>query len=624
MPGMPGDREFRENMIMTSDYLPDPENSDFSQEHHSDIVFTGSLEGQAQPSTENTYRYALMNILGSGGFADIYLCKDIKLNRLVALKLSKNSIFADSDTAIKFKTETQNAAVLEHPNIIRIYDMGIHDNRYFAVMEYVEGQDLRDAVISVRQFQLKILRNIFIQIAKAVDYLHRKGFVHCDLKPENILIDREGTVKIIDFSLMRSLSGIPEKRSGSHWGTPHYMSPETIEGDRFDHRADIYSIGVMFYEMRTGTLPFEGNPNEVLHHHLLTTPKLPSRRSITISASEDKIIMKCLEKNPDNRYQNAAELLGELRRLDISTNQLEDTDSRGPCSFSYKLHCDKDLETKRTLFPLINASGNKSNLLFDETADEAIRSMGSEPLRMGRNLDSFADFCRLCQIISSSRAVIANVSNLTLTTSIQIGMAMGAEKRFLLLEGPDADPLFFHGIFPVTNFIDDRDLSRIIKTFIKTHDEEIKKSSPCFFRWQFHCHKRPHRRSPKRIFLGMPPRDREELLLMQNAIFPALSEMGFNYLHLSKGGSQLANAQDVFENLCILCKGINTAPYAILDVGNMDNFMAFILGTFLGAKTHLNLVYREDQNYPKSLEDFKPLKLSFLNDVIDVVHENIL
>ncbi len=588
------------------------------------LIWFGSLAGDPIPEDQKAnYQYILYKLIGSGGFGEVYRALDQKLNREVAIKILPISLETDPALIDRFSVEIKSAAQLEHPNIIRIYDFGATPEYHFAVMEFVDGPDLREAVISVRQFQLRITRNIFIQIAKAAGHIHRKGYVHCDLKPENILINNEGTTKIIDFGLMLPESGNPKAQGRSFWGTPTYMAPEMISGDSIDHRADIYSIGTIMYEMRTGKPPFEGAPNDILHHHLLTSPRSPAKLSSNISPEEDAIIMKCLEKKPEKRFQTAEELLARLRSLGL-TEYVAEIKSIGPCPFGRNKNCDKNLTTQRKLFPLINATGLKSNAIFAEAADDAVRSIGYEPVRLGFNPESFDDFCRYCQLISSSRGVIANVSNLSIITAIQLGIAMGNEKRFLLLEGPESEKTYFHDIFPIKKFSNDWELTRQIRHFIRSHDEDIKKSSPCFFKWQFHCRNRPKKSAIQKLFIAVSPEDEEEKRFFLKAVFPALREMSYDTVFMEKNLSHLHSTQDIYNNFCMICRGANTTSKAVIDISNLDTHIAFTLGTVIGAKIDFIVIYKDGSDIPKALQQFNPLKLTYLTEVLDAISDHLL
>ena len=596
--------------------------------NHKPVIWWKSLEGVSPPmDSENSpiVKYSIIRQLGGGGFGMVYLAMDHVLKRRVAIKVLTDSAANDPEVVKNFSNEIFAAASLEHSNIIRIYELGESDGRPYVTMEYIEGQDLRDAVLSVRQFNIAVLRTFFIQVCRALEFIHQHGFIHCDVKPENILINREGTAKITDFSLMQRVDDPTLNTSESLWGTPTYMAPEVIEGNRFDNRADIYSFGVMFYEMRTGSPPFEGSPNEILQQHLLVTPRAPSRKSSNIFPEEDRIILRCLEKNPENRYANATDLVNDIRKLDL-TERYEQIHLRGPCSLKSKKFCDKNLETQRKLIPMINGTGLHSNIVFDEFADEIIRELEFNSVRLGENLDSDTDLCKSCQVTSSSRAVIANISSISANIALQIGLAFGNEKRVLLLRGNDAENTFFEGVFPTKNFGDRRDLRRVIRKFIMTHDEQIKKTAECFFRWEFHCKERPKpEKKRKKTFFAITTKDSNEEALMQKILIPGLSEITSNPIFLPNSPLNNFNSrQRIYDNFCAICKGAAHADSAVIDITGHHPHSYFILGLMFGSKRKILLIQRDDCPPKPLFNNFNVVNVAFFRDIIDAVHDYLL
>jgi len=614
--------EFGQFLIQKSGIFP----VNGSTLHHcpSFQIWWDSLEGKSIPEHEySLYKYEVLKKIGSGGFGGVYQAKDLVLDRVVTLKVLSSGLVDDKQTIAKFLREIFNAASLEHPNIVRIYELGSSDRLPFAAMEYIDGQDLRETVISVRQVNLPVMRTLFIQVCKALEYIHRKGFIHCDVKPENILIDRDGSAKLTDFSLLKAINGSARPSTETLWGTPTYMAPEIIEGSTVDQRADIYSLGILLYEMRTGVPPFEGSANEVLQHHLLTKPRLPSHRVLDMSKEEEQIILKCLEKKPVNRYEMVSEILTDFRNLDL-TQRFAEIQTREYCYLNTKEYCDKPTETQRTLIPIINSTGSPSNALFDQCADETIRDLEFESIRMGRQLESPDDMCRFCQVATSARTAIANISTLCSLTALQIGMMYGNEKRVLLVQDPESSPTFFNGIFRIQPFTSGRSLARIIKKFVTSHDEEIRKTADCFFRWEFHCKTKPKPDKKQRIFIAVPPMDKNEEQIFNTAVLPGLSELHIEPILLPSPSNNLNSTKQIYDNLCATCRGIVTAQSAMIDVSTLDEPTAFILGTLLGAKKKLVLVYRKGMTPPSDLNGLNIKEISFFRDIIDVANDNLL
>jgi serine/threonine protein kinase len=615
-------QEFGQFLIQKSIALSD--NESFLRDQPSQKIWWDSLEGKPIPENEHMlYKYELIKQISSGGFGGVYLANDLILDRKVALKVLSPDHLEDKKTIAKFIREIFNAASLEHSNIIRIYELGSSNRLPYATMEYIDGEDLRETVISVRQFNLSVMRTLFIQVCKALEFIHRKGFIHCDVKPENILIDREGSTKLTDFSLLKPMNESVRPSTETLWGTPTYMAPEIIEGSVVDQRADIYSLGILLYEMRTGVPPFEGSDNEILQHHLLTKPRRPSIRVLDMSKEEEQIIMRCLEKKPELRYETVSEILKDFRNLDL-TQRFAEIQTRGNCYLSTKEYCDKPTETQRTLIPVINYTGSPANALFDQVADETIRNLEYESIRMERQMESPDDICRFCQWSSSARAAIANISTLSPLTALQIGMMYGNEKRVLLVQDPESKPTFFNGIFRIKTFTDERSLARIIRKFIARHDEEIRKTADCFFRWEFHCKSKPKPNKKQRVFIAVPPNDENERQIFNNAVLPGLSEMNIEPILLPLPGKDLKSTKQIYDNLCATCRGIVTAQSAIIDVSNLDEPTAFVLGTILGTKRKLVLVHREGISPPENLIGFNIREIYFFRDIIDVVNDYLL
>lgn len=245
--------------------------------------------------------------LGRGGMAEVYLARDLNLQRKVALKLLREDYIHDPAFRTRFLGEARAAANLLHPNIVTIYDFGHDNERYFIVMEYVEGTDLKTYLRRVGQMTVRQATEIMIQICSGVGYAHRAGLVHCDLKPMNILIAPDERAKITDFGIARALASIdPSEQSDLVWGSPQYFAPEQAAGGPPSPASDVYSLGVMYYEMLTGRPPFEASdPDLLVDLHLSSAPPAPQILNPEIPDPIARILLKVLAKEPAARYRTA-------------------------------------------------------------------------------------------------------------------------------------------------------------------------------------------------------------------------------------------------------------------------------------------------------------------------------
>jgi len=261
-------------------------------------------------------RYRLKEKLGSGGMADVYLADDLLLNREVAVKVLHAQYASDPAFIQRFRQEAQSAANLNHPNIVNIYDWGNEGDLYFIVMEYVEGRDLKEILRSEGRLLPERAAEIAAEVCAALQFAHRSNLVHRDIKPHNIFITNLGQVKVMDFGIAREGSGGGITQTGMVMGTPQYISPEQAQGLAVDGRSDIYSLGVVLYEMLTGQVPFDDpNPVTITYKQVREDPTPPSVIDPEIPATLDAIVMKAMSKNPANRFQNAQEMKADLLRF---------------------------------------------------------------------------------------------------------------------------------------------------------------------------------------------------------------------------------------------------------------------------------------------------------------------
>ncbi len=263
-------------------------------------------------------RYEIIEELGKGGMGWVYRALDNKINEEVALKLIRPEI-ADSRTIGRFGNELKTARKISHKNVCRMYHLSEESGTHYITMEFVPGETLKNMIRMTKQLSFGTAVNISEQICEGMIEAHRLGVVHRDLKPQNIMIDREGNAKIMDFGIARSLETKGTTIQGTMIGTPEYMSPEQTEFREVDQRSDIYSLGIILFEMLTGQVPFKGEtPIGIAMMHKSEPPPHPSKLNPQIPPDLSQIVLKCLEKDRESRYQNAEELLDDLRRFEAA------------------------------------------------------------------------------------------------------------------------------------------------------------------------------------------------------------------------------------------------------------------------------------------------------------------
>jgi serine/threonine protein kinase/tetratricopeptide (TPR) repeat protein len=286
------------------------------------IAHTKTLEApvvKLERGTTFAGRYEVIEFLGSGGMGKVYRVEDTKTKEELALKLLKPGIASDRRTIERFSNELKIAHKISHRNVCRMYHLGEEGVSYYITMEYVPGEDLRSFIRRSERLSIGKAINIAKQVCEGLAEAHGFGIVHRDLKPSNIMIDREGNVRIMDFGIARSLREKGITGAGSMIGTPEYMSPEQVDGKDVDLRSDIYSLGVVLYEMATGRAPFEGDtPISVAHKHKYEAVQDPKEVNAQIPDGLNSLILKCLEKDKGDRYQSVGELQSELENIEKS------------------------------------------------------------------------------------------------------------------------------------------------------------------------------------------------------------------------------------------------------------------------------------------------------------------
>lgn len=258
-------------------------------------------------------RYELIERIGGGGMAVVYKAKCNLLNRFVAIKILRPEFASDNEFLTRFKTESQAAASLSHPNIVSIYDVGSEDNIQYIVMEYVDGKTLKEYITENGPLPWKTALNIAIQICSAVEHAHKNYIIHRDIKPHNIIITKELVAKVTDFGIARAVTSSTLTMTGNTIGSVHYFSPEQARGGYTDEKSDIYSLGIVLYEMLTGKVPFDGeSPVTIALKHLENEITPPVELIKNIPSSVNDIVLKAVQKNQSDRYQSANDMLQDF------------------------------------------------------------------------------------------------------------------------------------------------------------------------------------------------------------------------------------------------------------------------------------------------------------------------
>ena len=275
-------------------------------------------------------RYEIIEEVGRGGMAIVYLAKCLVLNRYVAIKVLRPEYREDEEFIKRFKIEAQSAGNLSHQNIVSVYDVGNENDTEYIVMEYVEGITLKQYLSAKGVLPEKEAVDFASQICSGLEYAHKKGIIHKDIKPENILITKEGILKITDFGIAKALNQGTITTGGMAMGSVHYFSPEQARGSFVDAKTDIYSLGVILYEMATGRRPFDGDSAiSVAMQHIESEPVRPAIINPAISPSLDAVILKAMRKDTYERYQSATQMLIDLKKVSVGSG-VNHTDVKKP------------------------------------------------------------------------------------------------------------------------------------------------------------------------------------------------------------------------------------------------------------------------------------------------------
>jgi serine/threonine-protein kinase len=265
-------------------------------------------------------RYRLLNPIGSGGMAVVYKAYDELLERTVAIKILREDYATEPNFLDRFRQEAKSAANLSHPNLVTVYDFGFDNQQVFIVIEFIDGTDLKTLIRRKKRFSIEDTVGLMAQACAGVGYAHRAGLVHCDIKPHNMLVSSDFRLKVTDFGIARALSTIhPDEKSDIVWGSPHYFSPEQASGKPPSPASDVYSLGVILYEMLTGQLPFDANDStELSRMHRTEIPVPPRQINPQIPENLEIITLKVLSKEPSARYRTA----DQLGRVLLSFNEI--------------------------------------------------------------------------------------------------------------------------------------------------------------------------------------------------------------------------------------------------------------------------------------------------------------
>lgn len=326
-------------------------------------------------------RYELLERIGGGGMALVYKGRDTLLGRNVAVKVLRHQYVHDEEFIRRFRREAQSAASLSHPNVVSVYDVGQEEDTHYIVMELVEGTNLNDKIKQQAPLQPTEAVHIAVQICDALDHAHTNGIIHRDIKPHNILIGKNGRVKVTDFGIARAATSSSITQTGSVIGSVHYFSPEHAKGVAAGEKSDLYSLGIVLYEMVTAKLPFLGeSPISVALKHLQEQVEEPRVINPLIPQSVENIILKALRKRPEERYATAGEMLRDLEMC-LSPERRNET------KWTYASDQEEDLEATRVM-PALRFDGKQAGFAADEDTSNGGRNTNGAPVwREGRYED---------------------------------------------------------------------------------------------------------------------------------------------------------------------------------------------------------------------------------------------
>lgn len=300
-------------------------------------------------------RYTILEHIGGGGMADVYRAHDKLLDRSVAVKVLRPQFTNDDEFVTRFRREAQAAARLSHPNIVNMYDVGRDEDTDYIVMEYISGETLKEKIQREGPLPVELAVRIAIEIAEALEHAHQNNLIHCDIKPHNILVTRSGRIKVTDFGIARAVTSATMTHTGTIIGSVHYFSPEQAKGGAIGAKSDIYSLGVVLYEMLTGEVPFTGEtPVSIALKHLQEEPKALHELNSGVPPLAEAVVLKAMAKEPEGRFESSTEMIADLK---MAQNYLRDDHTRRlsredfPTQILPKITIDGDDEVKNGLVP---------------------------------------------------------------------------------------------------------------------------------------------------------------------------------------------------------------------------------------------------------------------------------
>jgi len=326
--------------------------------------------------------FDIHELIGSGGMANIYKGIQLSLDRPVALKLLHQHLTINEDFVYRFENEAKQAAQLAHPNIVAIIDFGHHEKDYFIAMEYIDGQNLKEIMTRVKSMPLEVALLIAREVANGLKYAHSNGLIHRDIKPANIMLSSDGRVVITDFGIAKTHNDLSITQTGQTIGSPAYMSPEQAAGRPIDHRCDIFSLGIVFYEIITGERPFKGDTyQEMVTSIISEKPVPPSKLRVDVNEEIENIIHKTITKDIESRYQDADELVENInQQLEIyvipSQKKMISEYLKNPIRTTEKLRVDRISKHTESALYLLNLGQGR--------IDDAIKEFESV-LRFDKN-----------------------------------------------------------------------------------------------------------------------------------------------------------------------------------------------------------------------------------------------
>lgn len=315
-------------------------------------------------------RYEITELIGVGGMADVYKGVDVIDNKAVAIKILKKEFAENEEFLRRFRNESKAIAVLSHPNIVKIYDVGFSDKIQYIVMEYIDGITLKEYIEEERVLTWKDTVHFLIQILRALQHAHDKGIVHRDIKPQNIMMFTDGTIKVMDFGIAKFAREEGKTATDQAIGSVHYISPEQARGDVTDAKSDIYSVGAMMYEMLTGRKPFDSdNPVSIAVMHMHDIPERPRAVNPEIPAGLEEIVLKAMEKNPEDRYSSTTDMISDIEAFK----------SNPDITFGY--YRERDNTDTRYYDSIPNEQDIKVNAPVDSEKYDVAYSGGNVPVR---------------------------------------------------------------------------------------------------------------------------------------------------------------------------------------------------------------------------------------------------